>query len=340
MVKKVWDDPEIYRIFVDLPQNPLRLLNVYVIRSQGANLVIDTGFNRPECEQALWSGIRELGLDLSKTALFLTHLHTDHTGLVWSFVEQQVPVYMSRIDYTLMQYPKNGNRPGAAIETRFRKEDFPPEELARQETENQARHYAPRPGFPVIPVDDGQTIPVGGVEVRAVHTPGHTPGHMVLYLPEQLLLFSGDHVLFDITPNIGVWGWEDRSLETYIASLKTVDALPVQATFPAHRETGADLHGRILELIDHHGWRLNEIYEAVKAHPGATAYELAGRITWSARGLSWAQFPPHQKWFALSETLSHLDYLTSRDQIVRVEEGDFLRYYPGGEEADNEITKM
>ena len=86
MVIKVWDNPEIFSIQVDLPQNPLRNLNVYVIRTPDQNLLIDTGFNRYECCAALWAGIRELGLDLNKTSVFLTHLHSDHIGLAGDFV--------------------------------------------------------------------------------------------------------------------------------------------------------------------------------------------------------------------------------------------------------------
>ena len=37
-------------------------------------------------------------------------------------------------------------------------------------------------------------------------------------------------------------------------------------------------------------------------------------ITWSARGLGWEQFPPHQKWFAMGETLAHTLYLSAFNQ--------------------------
>lgn len=76
---------------------------------------------------------------------------------------------------------------------------------------------------------------VGEYEVKAFCTPGHTPGHMVLYLPEQQLLFSGDHVLFDISPNITSWPEVEDSLGDYLESLKRLRNLPVQAVFPAHQ---------------------------------------------------------------------------------------------------------
>lgn len=101
MIEQLWGSPDIFRILVPLPENPLKGLNVYVLRTKEQALVIDTGFRREECRKALWDGISELGLDLSKTSLFLTHLHSDHTGLVWDFVNKGIPVYMSKreIDY-------------------------------------------------------------------------------------------------------------------------------------------------------------------------------------------------------------------------------------------------
>lgn len=52
MPKQLWNDPAIYRIQVTLPQNPLKNLNSYVIKSKEQSLVIDTDFTRPECRQA------------------------------------------------------------------------------------------------------------------------------------------------------------------------------------------------------------------------------------------------------------------------------------------------
>ena len=324
MVTKLWDSPEIYGIDVPLPNNPLRNLNAYVIRTPERSLVVDTGFNRPECRDALWAGIRKLELDHAKTALFLTHFHSDHIGLVRDFVEQGIPVYMGRVEhgyYEMLQ--SDGLR---EMGERFLEEGFPREQLARQNSENQGRRYATRPGFPVKEVEDGARLDLGGVEIQAIHTPGHTPGHMVLYLPEQEFLFSGDHILFDITPNISIWPKVADPLADYITSLQKIRRRPVRAAFPAHRAAGPDTRRRIDQIIEHHGQRLDEIYQAVAARPGSTAYEVGSHIRWSARGLAWEQFPPHQQWFAMAETLAHLYHLTAKGQLLRLQEDGAVRY--------------
>src|SRR5699024_4436485 len=47
---------------------------------------------------------------------------------------------------------------------------------------------------------------VGGRDLSAVSTPGHTRGHFVFADTTDGLLFAGDHVLPTITPSIGFEG--------------------------------------------------------------------------------------------------------------------------------------
>jgi len=327
MVEKVWNNPDIFCIPVDLPQNPLKSLNVYVICGSERNLIIDTGFNRPECRNALWNGIEEIGLDLSKTLLFLTHLHSDHTGLVWDFVSLGIPIYMGYAEQNYLKRLISAEKI-LSIYQLFWEEGFPRDQLQLQNTENQGKRYAPQPGYPTIPLKDGQILSLGDTSLTAIHTPGHTPGHTVLFLSKDQLLFAGDHILFDITPNISVWPDVPYSLADYMESLKKIRTLQIRATFPAHRNMNGDVYQRIDQLIEHHIQRLEENYQAVLAHPGVTAYELAGHITWSAHGLSWAKFPPHQRWFAVGEAVAHLYELMHKGMVTRrVEEGT-ARYFP------------
>ena len=53
-------------------------------------------------------------------------------------------------------------------------------------------------------LEDGELADVPGWKLRALHTPGHTPGHLCFVDERSRRLFSGDHVLPRITPNISV----------------------------------------------------------------------------------------------------------------------------------------
>ncbi len=316
MIKQLLTNPELWRIGVELPQNPLRNLNVYVLKSNGKVLIIDTGFNRPECRDSLWQGINELGLDMKNVTLFLTHLHSDHIGLVWDFIERDVPVYMSRTDH---EYICGRLAHNTWIETEelFVSEGFPPEELADQLTGNQGRRYAPDKAFPVTGLDDGDKLTIGDIQCSFILVPGHTPGNMVMYLPQYKILFSGDHILFDITPNISVWPHFDDALDNYLKSLEKIRGLDVKMTFPAHRTDEGTLQDRIAELEKHHQARIAETLKAITEHPGLNAFQLAGYISWKAHGKEFSNFPPHHKWFAHGETIAHLQYLTNKGQIER-----------------------
>ena len=49
---------------------------------------------------------------------------------------------------------------------------------------------------PLVPVGeylvDEQTLQLGHTLIRVLHTPGHTPGGLCFYLPNEKMLFSGD----------------------------------------------------------------------------------------------------------------------------------------------------
>lgn len=317
--------PHIWQCPIELPQNPLRSLNCYVVESQGEALVIDTGFNRPECRNALWKELESLRLDFSKTALFLTHLHSDHIGLVQDFVDRGCRVYMNEIDYRYFCNTKKGGTL-TRMESLFLSEGFPPQEVERQATENQGRLYAPEKIFPAVLVSGGYRLRVGTAELECIHTPGHTPGHTALYMPEYKIFFSSDHVLFDITPNISVWDGVPSSLADYLSSLRQVREMEIRMTLPAHRTVHKEVYQRIDEIVRHHHERLEEVWRAIKEAPGANAYRIASMITWSSRNRTWGEFSVHQKWFAVGETLAHLRWLEQAGYILRQQEGQCFTY--------------
>ena len=159
----------------------------------------------------------------------------------------------------------------------------------------------------------------GGYELRCLATPGHTPGHLCLFDEKRKLIFLGDHVLFDISPNICAWNGVPDSLGDYLRSLELMKSLDIETALPAHRARGElTLSERAQQLIEHHRLRLNEAERLVHEHPGITAYELAGLMTWRIRAKNWADFPPSQKGFAFGETLAHLDTLLASGAIERL----------------------
>ena len=70
---------------------------------------------------------------------------------------------------------------------------------------------------------DGQELRIGSLEVRVMHTPGHSAGHVVYYFPQENLLIGGDLI---IGGSIGRTDLPDSDPEAMQASLRRVMALP------------------------------------------------------------------------------------------------------------------
>lgn len=328
MLELLYKKPEIYRMLIPLPENPLKTLNSYLIKLENRNLLIDTGFNRPECHEALIENLKELNVDMEKTDIFLTHLHSDHTGLINKIAHKNSKVYIGKIDYEYMFENLEGFN-WEESEKKFASEGFPYEIIERLRDTNQAKIFAPDGMFESILVEDGYKFNVDKLEFTVILTSGHTPGHTCLYLEKEKLLFSGDHILFDITPNITSWLRVKDSLRNYIESLEKIKKLEITKTFPGHRATSDDVYSRIDEIIEHHKSRLTDTLEVIKeksAKEGLTAYEIASFMKWNMRGKSWTEFPDNQKWFAVGETLSHLDYLFNENKIEKFKDNDMYKY--------------
>ena len=304
----------IYRIYVPLTGNPLKSLNSYLIKAEGTgkNLLIDTGFNCEECLEALLAGMAELGATAENTDAFLSHMHSDHCGNAAALQKLGMKLLMTEPDYRFMN--RLDWQPRGLW---YAAEGMPAEVWKDSLNKNPAAQYVSGP-FDIVPLNDRDTLEYGGYTLRCIVTPGHTPGHMCLYIPEEKLLFSGDHVLFDITPNICAVAPGDDMLGEYLSSLEKIRKLDIAVTLPAHRGTGnVDVYSRIDALEAHHQKRLEEVLDIVRRSDGISAYTLTGLMRWNIRAKSWEDFPAGQKWFAMGEALAHIYRLCVLGKVRR-----------------------
>ena len=314
----------LYAIAVPLPNNPLKNLNAYVVTGS-RNLLIDTGFHQKECRDALLSGLQELGISMEHTDIFLTHLHSDHTGLAPEIRGKDTKIFIGEKDLSHMPGPHSTFR-WADSDDRFAAEGFPRDLLAILTEQNPAQGLSPIPYDGYLPVKPGDVFSYGEHRFTAVHTPGHTPGHMCLWEAETGICLLGDHVLFDITPNITRWMGVSDSLGDYLQALRDIQTLPVTVPLPAHRQVHMDFQTRCQQLIAHHGTRCQEVLTILSSGEPMTAWDVAAHMTWRIRARNWAEFPTPQKWFAVGEAMAHLDHLIALGQVARWKDGDLFRY--------------
>lgn len=298
----------IYSFRIVLPKNPLGWLNCYVIKGVdgGRDLLIDSGFNTPRCLADLKKGMAELNMQPENTDVFFTHAHFDHLGNASNLQAMGCRLLMGRREYAFYL-----EAPWVSQKAHSRKDGIPDRLRASLDVDK----GCPTPGFTVETVEEGQVLRYGGYALECILTPGHTPGHLCLYDRAKKLMFTGDMVLFDITPNITYMEGYD-TLGDYLHSLEKLEQYEVALALPSHKTTGGKTFlDRVHELQRHHAARLEEAEQVVKNLGGTTGYEAAAHMTWSIKASSWDAFPDSQQWFATGETLAHLLYLSTHGRL-------------------------
>ncbi len=321
--------PRLYRIVLPLPRNPLKEINSYVLTSNNRNLIIDTGMNRPECQEVLDAGLNEIGIDLEKTDIIATHYHADHQGLVFSLLKKGSRAYMGESDARAMEAGSTTHARKIPMGDYAALSGFPNDVLLEAQKNHPGFKYGPQSVVDYIHLKDGDTFNIGEYSLTVVETPGHTEGHICLYEPNKKIFFSGDHVLGDITPNIQAWTDDYDPLGLYLTSLKKVYDLDVELCLPGHRTIVKDIRKRVTELLEHHRVRANEVISILE-RGAKNAYQTASEMKWDIVAKSWDAFPVMQKWFATGETIAHLRYLENKNLIQRDVSNGLIFYSTDG----------
>jgi glyoxylase-like metal-dependent hydrolase (beta-lactamase superfamily II) len=164
-------------------------MNLCLLVAEGEATLIDAGL--PGVSAPLLAYLAEIGLPPEAIKrIIVTHHHIDHVGGLPEIIALTgAEVWAHKKDAPLI----DGSTPRPAI---------PPERLearlaqvpaeAREAAIARMKHMA---DIPPVPVDlrlvGGEELNLlGGVEI--LHAPGHTAGHLVLYLPAESLLIAGD----------------------------------------------------------------------------------------------------------------------------------------------------
>jgi glyoxylase-like metal-dependent hydrolase (beta-lactamase superfamily II) len=293
----------LWSVPVPLPGSPVRYVLCYAFVQPDERLVLlDTGWDDPPAWNALVTGLAATGLGVDRVSgVIITHLHPDHFGLA-TRVQQHTGAWVAMHHVDIDIRPSYGA---------YR--------LVREGAEPVRQHSLPQ-FTATVRLRDGDLAPIAGWNLRAMWTPGHTGGHICLHETNQRVLFSGDHVLPRISPNVGVrWGDRD-ALGDYLRSLEKVAALDVDEVMPAHEYRFTGLAERTKTLRHHHEVRVGEVVDVLRQWPGGcTARMVAERLTWSRE---WVELDPWLQSTAADEARSHLLYLRGFDRVGRLPRGE------------------
>jgi glyoxylase-like metal-dependent hydrolase (beta-lactamase superfamily II) len=298
----------------------------YVFASDQGAALIDTGWPSDQAWDALVSGLRDTGHDIGDIQhVLVTHAHGDHLGLAAKIRELSgASVGMHPAEAAALS---EIDQPGLLERSAawLRSCGAPAAEAAHiQNLTMQALAGHRQLAAPDTLIEHGDR-PLAGVRLRAVWTPGHTPGHLCFYDEDRDLLLTGDHVLPRISPHIASNPGDDDPLGTYLVSLAELAAYEPAEVLPAHEYRFVGLGARIAELIAHHQERLAEVEHAVSCRPGLSTWQAASVLSWS-RG--WENTQGMARRAAVSETLAHLIRLARQQRVVNTGRG-IDAWWPG-----------
>jgi len=322
--------PGIHQIRIPMPDNPLGRLNCYLLDGEAGYLMIDTGWNTRDAFAALKAELGSLGLGFTDlSTIVVTHVHPDHFGLAGRIrqISPDVKVLAHQWECDLIQsrYIKFAGLQDGMGDL-FCRHGVPASEVAALVSASMPVLRYVSVTLPDRVLYGGETISTGLHDLEVIWTPGHSPGHICLYEPKNRLLFSGDHILPSITPNVSYNVQSgDNPLGDYMCSLQKLRKLPVARVLPGHEEVFSDLEGRIRQIMEHHERRKAEVDQIVGRVP-QSAYRISSQITWNLSDLTWDRFPLLHKRAAVTETIAHLECMRCEGRVERVVEHDRVRY--------------
>jgi len=196
--------------------------NVYFV-GEGEAVLIDAGYPTHASIRRTMDAWRSLGCPRI-AAILITHAHLDHMGgAIEIQKETGAPIW-------------------AHAEEGLHFEQMLPQ--ARIDRE----------------IREGEVIEAGGVVLRALHLPGHTPGHLGYFAEALRFLFTGDLIVGSgyavIVPPRG-------HMEQYMASLKRIRDMDIAMILPGHGPVVRDVAAKVDEYIAHRVLREIQILRAL-----------------------------------------------------------------------------
>lgn len=288
-------------------------INLWLLEDGDGWTIVDCGLNSPLTREA-WDNILTT-LNAPVRRVIVTHCHPDHFGLAgWLTRRFGVMLWMAQAEYLAahhMYAETAGHSTGLVVEL-FASHGL---ESARQAGLS-LRGNSYRAG-----VDDPPTcyrrlfaqeqITIGAHDWRVIPGYGHSPEHAALYCAGLDLLISGDMLLPRISTNVGVWALEPESdpVGLFLDSIDQFKPLSVSTlALPSHGLPFRGIHARIAQLHQHHQDRLREVME--ECEQPKMASELL-------QVLFRRPLDMHQTFFAMGESIAHLNYLWHRGALMR-----------------------
>ena len=214
---------------------PMLNANVYFIRDK-INAIIDTGTSTTLSKERILNILKSLDMDKIDKIL-ITHTHHDHcanAGLIEEIFDSEIIAHPKAVSVLKKDNLNFDLKDFEFLE--FLEHSIP--FLNKKRLNNPAVKNFIRIGYnlyqgrikkvkDVTPTKDNQVLSFGDIELKVIHTPGHSHDSVCLYEPKKRIIFTGDMVPF--TPYI------QSSIETMRKSIrKIMNLYNIKFVFRSH----------------------------------------------------------------------------------------------------------
>ncbi|MBO4206560.1 MBL fold metallo-hydrolase [Micromonospora echinofusca] len=292
----------VWAIPVPLSGSALRYVTVYLIDTGDGLVLVDAGYDHPSCWTSFQQSVTATGHRVEAVStVLLTHNHPDHVGFAARLRDVSgARIVMGRADDFATMHRTRG-----PFLTQLRTAL----DLTGAPSDVVDAMYAD--AVAVAAHDESLRLDValagdaefrfGDVTIHALHTPGHTYGHLV-YFDTRGLVFTGDTMMAEGPTQLAIVSRpEDDPAGDLFRSLDRIRDLGATIACPAHQFPYPDVAARATQLRAFHQAEVQAVRELT--HDGATAWDLARRMTWKK---PWDELGRGTRRFSLVHTLALL----------------------------------
>ncbi|MFL6275885.1 MAG: MBL fold metallo-hydrolase [Blastocatellia bacterium] len=275
--------------------------NTFLVTTPEGNVVIDTSnAAHARTHKKLLEAINSGPIKY----IILTHGHQDHTGGIALWKQPGTQIIAQRNHVEFVNYQKRLERFFALRNSaQF---GFPEPQVGAW-----PGNYAAKIE-PTILFDDKYEFTLGGLTFVILHTPGETPDHLSVWVPQLKAAFTGDNY-YESFPNIyTLRGTPPRWALDYVNSLDRVLALKPELVLPSHGQPivgGQEVARRLKHMRDailyvhdetvkgmNAGKDVFTLMREIKLPPELALGESYGKVSWSVRGI----YEGYAGWFDLN----------------------------------------
>lgn len=276
--------PSIHQLTLKTPWRGSNV-QVYLIEADPLTLV-DTGVNWTPSFKDLSDAVMHLGYRLDQIQRIIgTHFHSDHIGQAQVLRDLGAPVEVlahekeiDAIENFFSTYMQKGEN-----RSKLYREYGMPEQVIREQSTFERNWIQNDPPLLIEtkvdrPLKDGATIEFEEFNLKALHAPGHTEGHIVLFEEQSGVLLSGDHIMAGEVPFTESYYLAEssdpndplqrkprfRGLCEYLDSLDRLRLLPIRVILPGHGEIINDPQRAIEKSMRFYNIRIKRVKKVLQ----------------------------------------------------------------------------